>query len=167
MTGLYCFSISGGKFGDGMKKTGYDVISITGKADEPVYLYIDDQGKVDFKKAEHLWGLDTERTQEFIRAETSPAAGITCIGPAGEKMVPYACLINERRALGRGGAGAVMGAKNLKAVVVRGNLKTEVADPQGAEGRHQAERPGDKGQSHDRQGAAHVRLLLHGEQHHG
>jgi aldehyde:ferredoxin oxidoreductase len=127
-TGLYLFSVSGGHFGREMKRTGYDVILITGKSKEPVYLLIDED-RVHFKDASHLWGMDTEKTQEFIRSELRATdLGITCIGQAGEHLVPYACLINERRALGRGGAGAVMGSKNLKALVVKGRKKTQVAD---------------------------------------
>lgn len=127
-TGLYCFSISGGRFGSLMKKTGYDVVIISGKCSGPTYLLIDDKGSVEFKNAEHLWGKDTELTQETIHSEINPNVGVTCIGPAGENMVPFACLLNERRALGRGGAGAVMGFKNLKAIVVRGNKKAPLAD---------------------------------------
>ncbi len=127
-TGLYSFSISGGRFGSIMKKTGFDVIVITGKSSVPTYLLINDEGSVEFRNADHLWGKNTESTQETIQADISPNVGITCIGPAGENMVPYACLLNERRALGRGGAGAVMGSKNLKAVVVQGNKKAPLAD---------------------------------------
>jgi aldehyde:ferredoxin oxidoreductase len=130
-TGLYCFSVSGGRFGRMLKRTGFDQVIVTGKSPQPTYLLIDDEGRVEFKTAEHLWGQDTAKTQGAIRAEISPDVGITCIGPAGENMVSYACLINERRALGRGGAGAVMGSKNLKAVVVRGKKKTPLADADG------------------------------------
>jgi aldehyde:ferredoxin oxidoreductase len=130
-TGLYLFSVSGGHFGRQMKKTGFDAIHIQGKSKEPVYLFVDED-KVHFKGATHLWGMDTEKTQEFIRAELRRAdLGITCIGQAGEHLVPYACLINERRALGRGGAGAVMGSKNLKALVVTGRKSTSLADQNG------------------------------------
>jgi aldehyde:ferredoxin oxidoreductase len=127
-TGLYCFSVSGGHFGALMKKTGFDSIIIMGKSSTPTYLFIDDEGRVEFKEAGHLWGKDTEKTQEIIHEEISPAVGVTCIGPAGENMIPYACLLNERRALGRGGAGAVMGSKNLKAIVVNGKTKAPLAD---------------------------------------
>ena len=127
-TGLYSFSVSGGRFGDMLKKTGNDVIIIKGKASRPVYLFVKDDGRVEFKDASHLWGKDTEKTQESILSETDPDARVTCIGPAGENLVPYACLINERRALGRGGAGAVMGSKNLKAVAVLGRTSVTLAD---------------------------------------
>jgi aldehyde:ferredoxin oxidoreductase len=127
-TGFYSFSVSGGRFGRVLKRTGFDQVLISGKSPQPTYLLIDDEGRVEFKAADHLWGQDTQKTQEAIRSEVSPDTGISCIGPAGENMVPYACLINERRALGRGGAGAVMGSKNLKAVAVRGRLKTPLAE---------------------------------------
>ena len=127
-TGLYLFSVSGGHFGSAMKRTGFDVILVQGRSERPVYLWIDGD-QVHFRNAAHLWGMDTEKTQEFIHSEVrKTATGITCIGPAGENQVPYACLINERRALGRGGAGAVMGSKNLKALAVNGSCKTPVAD---------------------------------------
>ena len=87
-------------------------------------------GTAKIRSAAHLWGLDTQATQEYIREELpSGKLAITCIGPGGERQVPYACLINERRALGRGGAGAVMGSKNVKALVVReGAEAAPVAD---------------------------------------
>ncbi|MBW2058031.1 MAG: aldehyde ferredoxin oxidoreductase family protein [Deltaproteobacteria bacterium] len=127
-TGLYLFCVAGGHFGRKLKKTGFDVILIQGRSEKPVYLFIDED-RVRFREAGHLWGVDTERTQEFIRRELRKAdPGIACIGPAGENRVPYACIITERRALGRGGAGAVMGSKNLKALVVEGRKRTPVAD---------------------------------------
>ncbi|RLC17686.1 MAG: hypothetical protein DRI24_05115 [Deltaproteobacteria bacterium] len=127
-TGLYSFSVSGGHFGDMLKKTGNDVIVIKGKASRPVYIFVEDDGRVEFKDASHLWGKDTADTQDIILSEIGTDARVTCIGPAGENLVPYACLINERRALGRGGAGAVMGSKNLKAVAVRGRTSVSLAD---------------------------------------
>ena len=126
LTQLYLFSISGGTFGSDFKSTGYDAIIVQGKSKEPVYLLIE-EGKVSFKEASHLWGLDTQMTQELIRSEIrDPELGVSCIGPAGENRVLYACLINERRALGRGGAGAVMGSKNLKAIAVRGKVQASL-----------------------------------------
>jgi aldehyde:ferredoxin oxidoreductase len=130
-TGLYLFCITGGLLGPAIKHSGYDVIVLTGRSENPVYIEIAD-GTAKLHKADHLWGLDTQATQEFIRKELRAGElAVTCIGPAGEHMVPYACLLNERRALGRGGAGAVMGSKNLKALVVRkGENAAPVADPE-------------------------------------
>jgi aldehyde:ferredoxin oxidoreductase len=127
LTGLYLFSISGGYFGPALRKAGIDVLVIKGRASRPTYLLLKEDG-VEFRDASGLWGMTTDHTQEFIRSELGDSVGITCIGPAGENLVPYACLINERRALGRGGGGAVMGSKNLKAIVVQGDQKPPVAD---------------------------------------
>ena len=129
LTGLYLFSVSGGRFGRKMKGTGFDAIIIKGKSKRPVYLLIKSDERVEFKAADHLWGQNTEKTQIAIRAEVNTDVGITCIGPAGENKVPYACLINEKRALGRGGAGAVMGSKNLKAMVVLGKKQPFLFEP--------------------------------------
>jgi len=128
-TGLYLFCITGGDLGPVMKRSGFDVIVLTGRSEKPVYVEVTG-GTAKLRPAEHLWGLDTQAAQEYIRDEL-PAGDLagTCIGPAGERQVPYACLLNERRALGRGGAGAVMGSKNVKALVVRGGDETvPVAD---------------------------------------
>jgi aldehyde:ferredoxin oxidoreductase len=127
LTGLYLFSIAGGYFGPGLRATGIDILTIRGKAERPTYLLVSEDG-IQFKDASHLWGMTTDHTQEFLKSEAGEDVSVTCIGPAGENLVPYACLINERRALGRGGAGAVMGSKNLKAIVVKGKKKVSVYD---------------------------------------
>ena len=127
LTGFYLSSISGGYFGPALRKAGIDVLVIKGRASRPTYLLVKEDG-VEFRDASGLWGMATDHTQEFIRSELGDSVGITCIGPAGENLVPYACLINERRALGRGGGGAVMGSKNLKAVVVQGVQKPPLGD---------------------------------------
>ena len=126
LTDQYLYSISGGYFGPELKRTGFDALVIKGKACQPVYLSICDSG-VEFKDASCLWGMTTDSTQEFIKSDLhDESVRIACIGPAGENLVPYACVINERRALGRGGGGAVMGSKNLKAIAVRGTNKVSV-----------------------------------------
>jgi aldehyde:ferredoxin oxidoreductase len=127
LTGLYLFSISGGHFGPGLKATGFDVLTVRGKAAKPTYLVVTEEG-VHFKDASHLWGMTTDDTQGMIKDAEGRDVETTCIGPAGENLVPYACIINERRALGRGGAGAVMGSKNLKAIAVQGRRKTSISD---------------------------------------
>ena len=107
---------------------------IEGAADTPVYLWITD-GKAELRDASALWGLDSDQTQEAIRAELGdPKIKVACIGPAGEKQVLLAAVMNdEQRAAGRGGAGAVMGSKKLKAIAVRGSMKIPVADEATAE----------------------------------
>ena len=129
-TGLYLCTLSGGYFGPALRKTGHEMVIVEGGSETPVYVVIRPD-RVAIKDADHLWGMTTDITQELIKEELGdPRARIACIGPAGEGLVPYACVINERRAAGRGGAGAVMGSKRLKAVVVQGDGEIEVANPQ-------------------------------------
>ena len=93
---------------------------ITGKAAEPVYLWID-KGRAELRAAGHLWGKTVPETHEKLLGETDPKARVACIGPSGEKRVLFAAIMNDKhRAAGRSGVGAVMGSKNLKAIVVRG-----------------------------------------------
>ena len=128
LTGLYLSALAGGYFGPELRKAGHDVIAIEGKAEKPVYLVISDD-KVEIKDATALWGMTTGDTQDCIKDELGDSKfRIACIGPAGENLVLYAAIISERRAAGRGGAGAVMGSKNLKAVAIRGTGGVEVAD---------------------------------------
>jgi aldehyde:ferredoxin oxidoreductase len=111
-----------------MKMAGYDMIIIEGKAEKPVYVSIKD-GEVSFRSAAKLMGMMTTDTQLFIKEELGDwNYRIACIGPAGERQVPMACIVNERRAAGRKGLGAVMGSKNLKAIAVRGTRKPAVVD---------------------------------------
>ena len=129
LTNMWLDASSGGWWGRDFKLTGYDGVIIEGAADAPVYLWMAD-GKAELKDASSLWGLDSDQTQEAIKAELGDSKiRVCCIGQAGEKQVRLACVMNdEGRAAGRGGAGAVMGAKNLKAIAVRGTMKTPVAD---------------------------------------
>ncbi len=114
---------SGGHFGLILKATGFDVIAIEGKADSPCYIYVNEE-EVEIRDAAHLWGKEIPQTTETLLAETSPKAAVSCIGPSGEKQLLMACIINDKHhALGRGGLGAVMGSKNLKALVVAGSQK--------------------------------------------
>ncbi|NLO98111.1 MAG: aldehyde ferredoxin oxidoreductase family protein [Peptococcaceae bacterium] len=126
-TGCWNDSSCGGTFGPNLRKSGYDAIFIKGKADKPIYLFVDN-GKVEFRDASHLWGKTTMETTEAIKAEVGKDAGIAVIGPGGEHLSYMAAIINEHRAFGRGGSGAVMGSKNLKAVACRGNAKVLVKD---------------------------------------
>jgi aldehyde:ferredoxin oxidoreductase len=131
LTGLYLSSLAGGYFGPELRKAGYDAILIEGKSESPVYLKVTDD-EVEIRDANPLWGMTTEDVQKFIKDEAgSNKSRIACIGPAGENLVPYAAIISERRAVGRGGAGAVMGSKNLKAIAVTGTGKIGIADPDG------------------------------------
>ncbi len=124
---------SGGHFGPELKFAGYDGIIFEGKAPNPVYLWINNDD-IEIRSAEHLWGKTTSETEDIIRAEIGDKwqamdTHINCIGPAGERLVRIANIINGKgRALGRGGSGAVMGSKNLKAIAVRGTRAVTVAD---------------------------------------
>jgi aldehyde:ferredoxin oxidoreductase len=119
----------GGYWGPELKRAGFDAIIVEGKSKDPIYLWIHDQ-KVEFRDAKHLWGKITGDAQELIKRELKDDyVHISQIGPGGEHLVKYACIINDlRNAAGRTGMGAVMGSKNLKAVVVRGHKKIDIAN---------------------------------------
>ncbi len=132
LTNMWLATSSAGWWARDFKLAGFDGLIVEGKAEKPVYLWMTD-GKVEIRDASHLWGLDSDQTQEAIRNELGDKdIKVSCIGPAGEKQVRLASIMNdEQRAAGRGGAGAVMGSKNLKAVAVRGDRKVAVADEAG------------------------------------
>ncbi|MBW6470112.1 MAG: aldehyde ferredoxin oxidoreductase family protein [Methanosarcinaceae archaeon] len=124
LTGTIFDSSAGGFFGKEMKFAGIDALIITGKADEPVYLRIDNED-VDILSAAHLWGMNTRETTKMLQSK----GRVSCIGKAGERQVMIANIMNDYvHACGRGGLGAVAGSKNLKAIVVRGDNKPEIAD---------------------------------------
>ena len=129
LTNAFGEAEAGGWWIPELKFAGYDAIVIKGKASKPVYLWIHD-GEVEIRDARHLWGKFSKETQEEIRKELGDERiRIASIGPAGEKLVKVACILNElKHANGRTGLGAVMGSKNLKAIAVRGKKKMEVAD---------------------------------------
>jgi aldehyde:ferredoxin oxidoreductase len=132
LTGTIGVSNVGGMLAPELKKTGYDIIILTGKSEKPVYVFVKDS-KVEFLPAETIWGLDVEKTEEAIRKELGdPKVRIAEIGPAGENLVKFSSImIDAHRAAGRGGAGAVMGSKNVKALVVRGSGKrTDISNPE-------------------------------------
>ena len=130
LTGALANSNSGGVFPTEMKWTGFDMFIFEGRAAQPVYLWVD-ADKVELHPAEHIWGKEVPETTDLLLKETNPKAKVACIGPAGEKLVKIAAIMNDKhRAAGRSGVGAVMGSKNLKAVVVRGNKKPEFSQPE-------------------------------------
>ena len=131
LTGGYAKSESGGFWGAELKHAGYDAIIVEGKAEKPVYLWIHD-GEASIRDASYLWGKNTKEMQETIRAELGDSLiRVAGIGPAGENLVRIACIMNDLKdAAGRGGMGAVMGSKNLKAIAVRGHKRTKVDEPE-------------------------------------
>lgn len=134
LTGTIFDSSSGGSFGAVMKRAGIDGVIIEGSSQEPVYLFINEEG-VEFRSASHLWGKDTHETRRAVLHETSKKASVASIGPAGENLVFLSCIMNDRdRAAGRGGLGAVMGSKRLKAIAVDGGKRVEVADEEMLDG---------------------------------
>ncbi|MDP6347292.1 MAG: aldehyde ferredoxin oxidoreductase C-terminal domain-containing protein [Dehalococcoidia bacterium] len=129
--GLFGDSVSGGFLGPNLRWAGFDHVVITGRAEKPVYLWIDD-GRVEIRDASHLWGKDSEETAHTLRRDIGTGVETACIGVGGERMVRYACImVSEHRAAGRAGGGAVMGSKNLKAIAARGTRGIEVHDPPG------------------------------------
>ena len=131
LTGVICEAKAHGFFGSEIKRAGYDVIVFTGKSEKLVYAWIDDDS-VQLLDAEHLRGKSPAEADETIREELGDFyIRVSAIGEAGEKLCRIGCIINdEYRAIGRGGMGAVMGSKNLKAVAVRGTHDVNVAKPE-------------------------------------
>ena len=128
LTGALTCSNSGGHFPKELKWAGIDAILLTGRSPEPVYLFIN-KGRAEIRPANHLWGKTVPETTKTLLSETDAKARVACIGPAGENLVLFAAIMNEKdRAAGRGGVGAVMGSKNLKAIVVRGDSPVPIAD---------------------------------------
>lgn len=132
LTGTWAESRSGGGFGPELKRAGFDHLIIEGTAEKPIYICIAD-GKAEIKSAEHLWGKLTPEVVDTIRyAERQPLAKVIVIGPAGENLVRFAnVMTGHSGAAGRCGAGAVLGSKKVKAVMVRGTGGVSVADPSG------------------------------------
>ncbi len=130
LTGGFGEAEAGGYWGAELKMAGFDAIIVKGRAEKPVYLSIRD-GQAQIKDAGHLWGLKTLECQDAIRKELGdPGVRVAQIGPAGENLVRFACVVNDLDAFaGRTGMGAVMGSKNLKAVACRGHQRLSLADP--------------------------------------
>ncbi|MBW1840138.1 MAG: hypothetical protein JRI49_09400 [Deltaproteobacteria bacterium] len=126
----------GASFGCDLKYAGYDMIIFEGKADDPIYLMIEDD-KIEFLPADELWGKDCYQTDDILREKIKDSwkakeYSIACIGPAGEKGANLAAIIiDKHNAAARCGLGSVMGSKNIKAIMIRGTKGIKVADPEG------------------------------------
>ncbi len=128
LTDSFTRSVCGADFGAWLKFIGYEILIIEGKADKPVYLHLTPDGcKV--LDASEIWGKDTKETQGWLAQQHGKNTRTACIGPAGENLVRYAAVVSDRRTAGRGGTGAVMGSKNLKAVAITASRKLFLADP--------------------------------------
>jgi len=129
LTNGFGHSEVGGYWGTELKHAGYDAIIIEGRAESPVYLWIED-GKVEIRDAKHLWGKTTGECQQLIQEELGDkGVRVAQIGPAGENLVRYACVVNDlSHAAGRTGMGAVMGSKKLRAIAVRAHKKVALSD---------------------------------------
>jgi aldehyde:ferredoxin oxidoreductase len=130
-TGLWAESNCGGFWGPELRMAGYAGLWLTGRAPHPVYLWIQD-GEVQVRPADHIWGLDTYQTQAAVEADLQAGKiRVAVIGPAGENLLPYALILTDHgRVAGRTGLGAVMGSKKLKAIAVQGHGKVPVFDPE-------------------------------------
>jgi len=129
LTGKYFCTNASGFFGPELKKAGYDGLVLEGKAEKLTHIWIEDE-RVEFQPAEHLAYKNTTETQSIIKKETDPRSRVFCIGPAGERLVRFASIQSDHRSFGRGGAGAVMGSKLVKAVSVKGKSLVKVSDPE-------------------------------------
>ncbi|MBN1195716.1 MAG: aldehyde ferredoxin oxidoreductase family protein [Methanomicrobiaceae archaeon] len=129
LNGTLMSANSGGTFGWKIKKAGFDAAVFFGRSEKPVYLLLN-EGSAELRDADSYWGMTVHETTDALIADLGDEkAKIACIGPAGEKQSLLACVMNDYdRAAGRSGAGAVMGAKNLKAIVATGNLPITEAD---------------------------------------
>lgn len=132
LTGAYGESEAGGFWGPELKFAGFDAVVVRGRAAEPVYLWIHD-GLCEVRPARHLQGLLSDQAEDAIHRELGdPRVRIAQMGPAGEKLVRFACVVNSLKHFnGRTGMGAVMASKGLRAIAVRGKGRVEMADPEG------------------------------------
>ena len=135
LTGRICDALASSHFAIAAKRAGVDAIVIAGQCIEPSIVFIDglgeDEPRVSFRPAGSLWGegLSARAVEDRIRAENGPDWQVASIGPAGERLIPFATLSHDGRHAGRGGLGAVLGSKRIKAVAVRGDQRTPLADP--------------------------------------
>jgi aldehyde:ferredoxin oxidoreductase len=131
LTGYIAMANSGGFFGAELKFAGWDYLIVEGKAENPVYISIKDDD-IEIKDASHIWGKRVSETEKILLDEFGDKhAQIASIGPAGENKILFSAIMNNgHRAAARGGVGAVMGSKNLKAIIVRGHKKTPLSDRQ-------------------------------------
>ncbi len=129
LTGAFARSVAGADFGAWLKFAGYDFILIEGKAERPVYIHLTSDS-CQIHDAGELWGKDTQETQDWLSQRYGRNTRTACIGPAGERLVRYACIVSGRRTAGRCGTGTVMGSKNLKAIAINAQRNINLHDPE-------------------------------------
>jgi len=128
LTGIWGESCGGGYWGPELKRAGFDAVIVSGRAESPVYIWIDD-GRVELRGASNVWGKMASEADITIKEEVDDKrARVVLIGPAGERLVRFACIMSDHGFAGRSGLGTVMGSKNLKAIAVRGTKHVEVSD---------------------------------------
>ena len=132
LTGRLCDALCSSHFAIAAKRTGVDAIALSGAFDEPTIVFVDGTGvespRVDVRSAGDLWGLSAAEAESRIRTEHGASWQVAAIGPAGERLIPFATISHDGRHAGRGGLGAVMGSKKIKALAVRGDRRTPLAD---------------------------------------
>jgi aldehyde:ferredoxin oxidoreductase len=135
LTGRTCDALSSSHFALAAKKAGLDALVLRGACDEPSILFIDGNTRgvpvLTCRPAGSLWGLCAREVEERIRAEAGADWQVAVIGPAGERLIPFATISHGGRHAGRGGLGAVLGSKRIKAIAIRGSARTPLADPAG------------------------------------
>jgi aldehyde:ferredoxin oxidoreductase len=129
LTGTFSRSVCGADFGAWLKFAGYEILIIEGKADRPVYIHLTPDS-CQVLDAREIWGKDTKATQAWLVEQHGKNTRTACIGQGGENLVRFAAVVSDRRTAGRGGSGAVMGSKNLKAVAVTATRRLYLADPE-------------------------------------
>ena len=127
-TEAFTYANLGERWGTLLKYAGYDALAVQGKADKPVYIYLH-EGRVEIRDASHLWGQGTFDVSDSLKAELGKGVSVLTIGPAAENLLPFASVLAEGGASGSGGLGAVLGSKNLKAIVAAGDKRPVAADP--------------------------------------
>ena len=134
LTGRVCDALSSSHFAMAAKRAGVDAIVVAGASETPSVVLIDgtnrDEPAVSWRSADDLWGLSAQAAEERLRAQIGSEWQVAAIGLAGEQLIPFATLSHDGRHAGRGGLGAVLGSKRIKAIAVRGNQRTPAADPE-------------------------------------
>lgn len=130
LNGTMGISNVGGHFAPALKKAGWDILLVKGKAEKPVWLRIEDD-QVSIEDAQDIWGKEISNTEQHVQEQMAKGAQVLSIGLAGENLVRFSCIMTHKhRSAGRGGGGALMGSKNLKAIGVTGSKSVSVADPE-------------------------------------